>query len=62
MSVNRTDVVVGEPLTATLKLYQMVNIAGFEGVSFPAFNGFWSQELEAPSKIEFSRETYDGHI
>ena len=62
MSVNRTNVVVGEPLTATLKLYQRVNIAGFEGVSFPAFNGFWSQELEAPSNIEFSRETYDGHI
>ena len=62
MSVNRTNVVVGEPLTATLKLYQRVNIAGFEGVNFPAFNGFWSQELEAPNNIEFSRETYDGRI
>lgn len=62
MSVNRTNVVVGEPLIATLKLYQRVNIAGFEGVSFPSFNGFWSQELEAPNNIEFSRETYDGRI
>ena len=62
LSLNRSNVVVGEPITATIKLYQRVNISGFEGVSFPSFNGFWSQEIEAPSNIEFQRETYDGQI
>ena len=62
LTVSRTSAVVGEPLIATLKLYQRVNVAGFEGVSFPSFNGFWSQELEAPQSIEFSRETYGGQI
>ena len=62
MSLDRTNVVVGEPVIATLKLYQRVNIAGFEGVNFPTFNGFWSQELEAPTNIEFARETYEGQI
>ena len=62
VSLSRSNVVVGEPLTATIKLYQRVNIAGFEGVNFPTFNGFWSQETEAPSNIEFTRETYDGQI
>ena len=62
VSLNRTNVVVGEPLTATIKLYQRVNIAGFEGVNFPTFDGFWSQEIEAPSNIEFTRETYEGQI
>ena len=62
LSLNRTDVVVGEPVVATVKLYQRVNISGFEGASFPSFNGFWSQEIEAPSNIEFQRETYDGQI
>ena len=62
LSLDRTDVVVGEPVIATLKLYQRVNIAGFENVSFPSFNGFWSQEIEAPTNIEFSREVYDGQI
>lgn len=62
LSLNRNDVVVGEPLIATVKLYQQVNISGFEGASFPSFNGFWSQEIEAPSNIEFARETYDGQI
>ncbi len=62
LSLSRSNVVVGEPVTATLKLYQRVNVAGFEGVEFPDFNGFWSQELEAPTNIEFVRETYDGQI
>ena len=62
MDLSRTKVVVGEPIIATLKLYQRVNIGGFENVVFPTFNGFWSQEIEAPTNIEFTREVYDGQI
>lgn len=62
MELSRTKVVVGEPVIATLKLYQRVNVAGFENVSFPTFNGFWSQEVEAPTNIEFAREVVDGQI
>ena len=62
LSLSRSNVVVGEPVIATVKLYQRVNISGFESASFPSFNGFWSQETEAPSNIEFQRETYDGQI
>lgn len=62
LTLDRTKVVVGEPIIATLKLYQRVNVAGFENVSFPTFNGFWSQEIEAPSNIEFVREVVDGQI
>ena len=62
LTLDRTDVVVGEPVTAVLKLYQRVNIAGFEDAKFPSFNGFWSQEVEAPTNIEFRRESYDDKI
>ncbi len=62
LTLNRSNVVVGEPITATIKLYQRVNVAGFESAEFPDFNGFWSQELEAPTNIEFARETYGGQI
>lgn len=62
LNLSRTNVVVGEPITAVIKLYQRVNVAGFESAVFPTFNGFWSQELEAPSNIEFTRETYNGQI
>ena len=60
--VNKTRAVVGEGISATLKLYQRVNIAGFEDAKFPSFNGFWSQELAAPSNIEFKRENVGGEI
>lgn len=56
LTLSKTNVVVGETVTAVLKLYQRVNIAGFEDARFPAFNGFWSQEVQAPTNIEFHRE------
>ena len=62
LNLSKTNVVVGEPVVATIKLWQRVNIAGFESAEFPDFNGFWSQETEAPTNIEFTRETYDGQI
>ncbi len=62
LNLSRRNVVVGEPITATIKLYQRVNVAGFESADFPTFNGFWSQELESPTNIEFTRETYNGTI
>lgn len=61
-SLSRTNVVVGEPINATLKLYQRVNVAGFEDAKFPTFAGFWSQETFAPQQIEFKRENVDGKI
>lgn len=54
--------IVGESITATLKLYQRVNIAGFEDVRFPRFDGFWSKEIQAPTNIEFRRENIGGEI
>ena len=53
LNLSKTNVVVGEPITATLSLYQRANIVGFENARFPSFDGFWSQETETPSNIEF---------
>ncbi len=60
LSLSRTSVVVGEPITATLKIYHRTNLVGFENARFPTFNGFWSQEVEAPANIEFQREQVNG--
>lgn len=62
LSLSRSSVVVGEPVTATLKIYQRANLAGFENARFPAFKGFWSQEVDSPSNIEFQREQVDGKM
>ena len=63
-TLSKTKAVVGEPITAVLKLYkhQRTNLAGFEGAKFPTFNGFWSQEIDSPSNIEFHREKVGDNI
>ncbi|MBQ0006552.1 MAG: protein BatD [Alistipes sp.] len=62
LSLNKTSVVKGEPVIATLKLYSRASISGFEDVRFPSFDGFWNQEIETPQNVEFRRETLNGTI
>ncbi len=62
LSLSRSEVVIGEPVTATLKIYQRANVVGFENAKLPTFNGFWSQETYVPSNIEFKRESLDDKI
>ena len=62
LSLSKSSVVVGEGITATLKLYSRVQVAGFEDARFPTFDGFWSQQLQAPSNIQFERENVGGQI
>ena len=62
LTFSKRSVMMGEPVTATLKLYQRVNIGGFEDAKFPTFNGFWSQEVQAPSQINFHRENVGDKI
>ncbi len=56
LNLSKREAVVGEPITATLKIYQRTNLTGFEDAKFPKFNGFWSQEVDTPQNIEFQRE------
>ncbi|MBQ6086443.1 MAG: BatD family protein [Bacteroidales bacterium] len=61
-SLSKTSAVIGEPVNATLKLYKRVSIVGLEKAKLPTFNGFWSQELQAPTNVEFHRESLDDKI
>lgn len=62
LTVSKTQVVKGEPLVATLKLYTRVDVTGFEEVHFPTFNGFWSKETESAQNVQFERENVGGTI
>lgn len=62
VNVSDANVVIGEPITASIYLYTRVDVAGFESAQFPDFNGFWSQEQASPTNIEFSRTSYNGQI
>ncbi|MBQ7518005.1 MAG: BatD family protein [Bacteroidales bacterium] len=62
MVLDKRTVTLGEPIRATLKLYQRVNITGFDDVKLPSFNNFWSQDVTPPGDINFVRENYKGAI
>lgn len=62
LTLNKTNVVKGEPITATLKIYTRTDIAGFEDIKFPTFNGFWSKETVTVNNLEFKRENVNGTI
>ncbi len=62
LTLNKSHVVKGEPVTATLKLYTRADIVGFEDIKFPTFNGFWSKETVTVNNLEFNRENVNGTI
>lgn len=60
--VNKKNVYQGEELTAVIKIYSKVNLAGFEDINLPDFAGFWTQEIETPNQISLHRENVNGDI
>lgn len=56
MSLSSKNVVIGQPIQATVKLYQRVEISGFEDPKFPTFTGFWSQDISPQGNVQFVRE------
>lgn len=62
MNVSKREVLRGEPIVATLKLYTRVNLSDLGGFKAPDFNGFWSESLEQASNLNFQQENIDGQI
>lgn len=62
LNLDKRSLYKGEHLTATIKIYSKVNLNGFEDISIPNFEGFWSQDIQLPQQISLQRETYNGEI
>ena len=62
VELNKKNVVKGEPITATIKLYTRVSISQIEDIRFPAFNGFWSQEQGRVRELTAQEENVNGRI
>ena len=62
VDVSKRNVVVGEPLKATVKFYTKVGVSSFEQVTYPDFDGFVSQVTVAPSLFTFQREVLNGQL
>lgn len=64
ISLNKTRAYKGEQIIATIRLYASPNIpiAGFGSVTFPSFEGFYTQDIEMPQQVNFEREAYNNKI
>jgi len=64
LELSKRQVYKGEPIRAILKLYTRVPIAGSESSKMPAFNGFWSQQVEieqGPFRETLNGKVYDAY-
>lgn len=62
VEVNRRSLYIGQSLVATIKVYTKVDLSNFGRSKFPSFDGFLTEEIPTPQRIELSRETYNGQI
>src|ERR1043165_5391130 len=58
--VNKNSAYKGEALTATYRLYFRTGLAGYNITKAPAFDGFWSQEVELDPRRRPGVETVNG--
>ncbi len=61
VSVDKTSVYKGQPLKAIFKLYSRLDLSGVESQKFPAFNGFWTQELNQGNQ-KWQQENVNGNV
>ena len=64
VDLNKRNAFRGEQIIATVKLYvhPEIPIAGFDEVNLPTYEGFYTQDIEIPQQINFSREVYNDKI
>lgn len=62
MLISKREVIKGEPIIATLKLYTRVSLANLGSFKSPSFNGFWAEALRKEEGLQFQRETINGQM
>ncbi len=58
VNVSKRNIVVGEQILVTYKLFTRIDLHNTELSSLPALNGFWAKDLETSSR--FKRDVIDG--
>ncbi len=64
VEMNKRNVYRGEQIIATVKLYvnPNINLGGFDEVNLPTYEGFYTQDIQIPQQINFTREVYNDKI
>ena len=58
VEVSKRNIIVGEQILVTYKLFTRIDLQNTELSSLPALNGFWAKDLETSSR--FKRDVIDG--
>lgn len=64
VALSKRNAYRGEQIIATVKLYVNPNIpiTRFEEVNLPSYEGFYTQDIDIPQQINFTREVYNDKI
>jgi hypothetical protein len=62
ISLSRKDVYIGEYISATVKIYTRINLAGINDIKYPPFNGFIKGDIETPQLSSLRQENVNGTI
>ena len=64
VTLNKREVYIGEPVTATVKIFTRINIAGidYNTIRYPQFDGFLRIDLETPRLTSLNEENVNGTI
>ncbi len=64
LELNRHQAFKGQQIVATVKLYANPNmpLAGFEDVNLPTYEGFYTQDIDVPQQINFTRQVFNEKI
>jgi len=61
-NLSKTTVYQGEQLVASMKVYDRMGMTGLNDYKFPSFTGFWTQDIEQPTRITPERENVNNKI
>ncbi|MEN8117634.1 MAG: BatD family protein [Bacteroidota bacterium] len=64
VNLSKRNVYRGEQIIATVKLYINPNIrvSGFDEVNLPTYEGFYTQDIDIPQQVNFTREVFNDKI
>lgn len=62
LAVNRKEVFIGEPISATVKIYTRVDLSGINEIKYPSFTGFLKNDLETPPLNSLRQENINGTV
>lgn len=60
LEVDKKKAYVGEQITASWYLYTRSTITEIDTLKYPSLNGFWKEDIELATRLNFTREVVNG--